>query len=373
MRVRLFLRAILVLAFAGLFVAGSLSITKLLHLELPCGEGHGCDIVNSHPSSMWFGIPVAYFGFVGYLIIASLAVLRSGMAAEKARPLALVGYLFSAFGALTSVLLQIYSLTVIQATCRWCLGSAAIMILLLVFHALEYGDRVGEEVPDGKGEFPLLTALGAVVVLGLIGMGISLHSSAYKAPTPVTEAMLARTELIPKDAHSFGDKNAPITIVEFADMMCPVCQQDSPKLREFVQKHPGRIQLVFRHFPIEQLHPLGGLAAAVSEVASDQDKFWDFMLAIMATGENIKDPNKFWDVAKGVGLDVDKVKARLQNENDPAIAKLTRDKNAAGALGISSTPTFIVKAQGLSTQAFGYPALMEAMTSGMYKKLVEGP
>lgn len=373
MRVRLFLRAILVLAFAGLFVAGSLSITKLLHLELPCGAAHGCDVVNSHPSSLWFGIPVAYFGFVGYVIIASLAVLRSSMTAEKARPLALVGYLFSAFGALASVLLQIYSLAIIQATCLWCLGSAALMVLLLIFHALEYGDRVGEEVPAGKGEFPLATALGAVVVLGLAGMGFSLHAAAYRAPTQVTEEMLSRTELIPKDAHTFGDKDAPVTIVEFADMMCPTCQLESPKLRDFVQKHPGRVRIVYRHFPLEQLHPLGGLAAAISEVAADQNKFWDFLLAVMATGENIKDPNKLWDVAKGVGLDVEKVKARLGNENDAAITRLTQDKNAAAALGLSSTPTFIVKANGMGTQAFGHVALMEALTSGTYKKLVEGP
>jgi len=101
-RVRLFLRAIIVLASAGLFVAGSLSLTKLFDLGLPCGGAHGCDIVNSHPSSSWFGIPVSYIGFGGYLIIAALAIARAGLPAAAGRRLALGGYLFSAFGAVTS-------------------------------------------------------------------------------------------------------------------------------------------------------------------------------------------------------------------------------------------------------------------------------
>ena len=372
MRVRLFLRAILVLAFAGLFVAGSLSITKLLHLELPCGASHGCDIVNSHPSSRWFGVPVAYIGFFGYLLIAVLALLRAPLSPERARPLALSGYLISAFGALTSVALQIYSLTVIQATCLWCLTSAALMVLLLIFHALEYGDRVSEEVSQAKGETTLGGILGALVLVGLIGMGISLRRAAYQPPAIVSADQLAKAELIPKDAHTFGDPSSPITVVEFADLMCPSCQRDSPQLKEFIMKHPGKIRMIYRHYPIEQLHPLGAVAAAISEVAADQGKFWDFTVAIMATNENIKDVDKIWDIAKGVGLDEEKVKARLNNENDPALARLLRDKNAANALGISSTPTFIVKADGIDTQAYGFPGLMDALQNGPYKRLIEG-
>jgi protein-disulfide isomerase len=363
-----------VLAFAGLFVAGSLSVTKLFHLELPCGASHGCDIVNSHPSSRWFGVPVAYIGFFGYLIIAVLALMRAPLSPERARPLALYGYLISAFGALTSVALQIYSLAVIQATCLWCLTSATLMVLLLIFHALEYGDRVAEDTPqnEDKGAGKLAMILGALVLVGLIGMKLSLQRAAFQKPTIVSADKLAKADLIPKDAHSFGDPSAPITVVEFADLMCPSCQRDSPILKEFINRHAGKVRMVYRHYPIEQLHPLGAVAAAISEVAADQGKFWDFTVAVMATNENIKDVERVWEIAKGVGLDEDKVKARLNNPDDPALARLLRDKNAANALGITSTPTFIVKAKGLETQVYGFPGLMDALQNGVYKGLVEG-
>lgn len=360
-RVRNFLRAILALSFVGLFVAGALSVTKLLHLGLPCGVAHGCDKVNNHPSAYWFGVPVAYVGFGGYALIAALAVARAGMGPARAKPLALAGYLLSAFGALTSVALQIYSLTVIQATCRWCLTSAALMVALLVLHALEYGDRVSEDVPAGTGEFKLASGLAALSALALTGFTMSLHTANYLAPIAVNPEVLQKTPLVPDDAHIYGQKDSPITVVEFADLMCPVCQQDSPKVKEFVTSHPGKVRLVYRSWPIPQLHPMGMVAAAMAEAAADQGKFWDFATAVMATGENMQTPDRVFDTAKAAGVDVDKAKAIMNDEKSPAMLRLTRDVDAADALGITMTPTFLLQVKGMPTEAYGYAPLMDEL------------
>ena len=369
-RVPLFLRIVLLLSFGGLFVAGALSASKLLDLGLPCGAAHGCDVVNNHPSSKWFGVPVAYIGFFGYALLAGLAMLRSGMGAARAKPLALVAYLVSGFGALTSVGLQIYSISVIGATCRWCLVSAAIMVALLVFHALEYGERVSEDVPTGRGEFKLVTALAAIVAVSLLGFTMNLKKATYSA-TPVDEALLKKAALVPEGAHIYGDKDSPITVVEFADLMCPMCQQSSPKVKAFVAKHPGKIRLVYRHFPLP-MHPMGTLAAAVSEAAAEDGKFWEFASATMATGENMATPDRVFDIAKSMGLDVDKLKARLQDENGPATQRLTRDVNAGNALGLTMTPTFLVQVKGMETQAYSFTALMDELQHGRYQKIVDG-
>ena len=369
-RVRRFLQVILILTFGGLFVAGSLSISKIWNLGLPCGAAHGCDVVNNHPSSRWFGVPVAYIGFFGYALLAFLAIGRTMVDAASARKLALVGYLVSAFGALTSVGLQIYSLTVIQATCRWCLASAAIMVLLLVFHALEYGDRVGEDVPAGKGEFALVSGLAVLAALGLVGFRMSLKNATYMA-VPVAESVVQKVDLVPAGAHIFGDKDSPITIVEFADLMCPVCQQSSPKVKEFVLKHLGKVRLVYRHFPLP-MHPMGVLAAGVAEAAADEGKFWDFAVAVMATGENMATPERVFEIATSVGLDEKKLRAKLDDEKGAPTVRLNRDVNAAGALGLSMTPTFLVQVNGKDTQAYSYQTMMDEMEHGRYSKVVEG-
>ena len=369
-RVPLLLRLILVLTFAGLFVAGALSVGKLLDLGLPCGAAHGCDVVNNHPSSKWFGVPIAYIGFFGYAILAGLAIARSSATSLRAKPLALAAYLISAFGALTSVGLQIYSLTVIQATCRWCLASAAIMVVLLVLHALEYSDRIASDAPAGRGEFKLVSGLGVVLAFALLGFTMSLKKATYSA-TPISETVLRSVPLVPEDAHIYGQKDSPVTIVEFADLMCPSCQQNSPKVKEFVTEHSGKVRLVYRHFPL-QMHPMGTLAAAVAEVAAEDGKFWDFATAIMATGENMNTPDRVFDVAKSVGLDPEKIKAKLQDENGPATQRLTRDVNAANALGIQVTPTFLVQVKGMETQAYSFQTLMDELKTGRYRKMIDG-
>ena len=369
-RVPFLLRLILVLTFAGLFVAGALSVGKLLDLGLPCGAAHGCDVVNNHPSSKWFGVPVAYIGFFGYAILAGLAIARSSATTLRAKPLALAAYLISAFGALTSVGLQIYSLTVIQATCRWCLASAAIMVVLLVLHALEYSDRIASDAPAGRGEFKLVSGLGVVLAFALLGFTMSLKKATYSA-TPISETILRSVPLVPEDAHIYGQKDSPVTIVEFADLMCPSCQQNSPKVKEFVTEHSGKVRLVYRHFPL-QMHPMGTLAAAVAEVAAEDGKFWDFATAIMATGENMNTPDRVFDVAKSVGLDPEKIKAKLQDENGPATQRLTRDVNAANALGIQVTPTFLVQVKGMETQAYSFQTLMDELKTGRYRKMIDG-
>ena len=370
MRVRLFLRFIIALACAGLFVAGALSVSKLFTLGLPCGGTHGCDVVNNHASSRWFGVPVAYIGFFGYLAILALAAVRAGMPPLRARGVALVGYLVSAFGALTSVCLQIYSLTVIHATCLWCLASAAIMVMLLVFHALEYGDRVTEDVPEGKGEFLLVTGGVVLAAILLVGFRMSL-SKAGASSQPVSEAVIAKTPLVPADAHIYGDKDAPVTIIEFADLMCPTCQQVSPKVKEYVAKRFGKVRFVYRNFPLS-MHPMGMLSAAVGEAAAEDGKFWEYMSAIMATGENMETPERVFEVAQSVGLDPEKLKKRLADENGPPTKRLTRDISAANALGVHQTPTFLVQVKGMETQAYSYTSLMDEMQNGRYAKLVEG-
>jgi len=371
-RVRSLLRVILTLTAIGLFVSGALSIVKIFpDLGLPCGGAHGCDIVNNHPSSKWFGVPVAYIGFLGYVLIAALAVARSGATAAKARPLALGGYLISAFGAMTSVALQIYSLTQIHATCLWCLASASVMILLLVFHALEYSDRVAGEAADGKGEFPLVTVLGVALLIGLVGFKATLQKSNWVVQK-VSETTLSQMTLVPKDAHIYGDKDSPVTIVEFADLMCPMCQQSSPKVKEFVAKHNGRVRLVYRNFPLTQIHKMGSLAAAVGEAAAEKGKFWEYMTAIMATGENMETPDRVFEVAATVGLDRPWIEKQLASDEGPAMTRLTNDINAAGALGITMTPTFLVQVKGMDTEAYDYKSMMQALQNGKYKSLIEG-
>jgi uncharacterized membrane protein len=105
----------LLVAFGGLFAAGVLSLGHILDLPVPCGGSRGCAAVAAHPRSKVIGVPIAYFGIAAYIaIIVLLAQCKLG---RRGRSTLLT---FTAAGAGTSLLLLLYSRSVIGATCHWC-------------------------------------------------------------------------------------------------------------------------------------------------------------------------------------------------------------------------------------------------------------
>ena len=134
-------RATLVLGFLGIFIAGYISLSHVLHISLPCGITHGCDIVQSHPTSYIVGnaadggIPVAYVGVLGYLFLTILAIVRAMQGKPLSKPLVLIGFIASAIGALYSGFLTYTALYVIKATCVWCIASALTMVVTTIVYA----------------------------------------------------------------------------------------------------------------------------------------------------------------------------------------------------------------------------------------------
>lgn len=347
-------RIILVLAFVGLFIAGTLSIEAATGAIVPCGPGGGgCELVARHPSSRIFGIPVAYIGVFGYLLIAGLAAARASKGVHQARSLVTAGYVVAALGTATSIYLFIQSIFVIHATCIWCLSSTALMCILLMAHAMLAQELESRPNPPetlkpgfGKLDVPMLAVLPVLVGIGLITMGMSMKAG-EAAPTPIpTSELTANVALIPDKPNTYGQADSPVTIVEFADILCPSCQSTSPQVKEFVTANTGKVRLVYRHYPLTQIHPQAMAAAAISEAAADQGKFWDFVLAVMGKQMKPTTPEELFEVAQAVGIDTNLVRKRLTDTNDVVYDRIDRDLKAVKALGINSTPTFFIVANG---------------------------
>ena len=85
-----------------------------------------------------------------------------------------------------------------------------------------------------------------------------------------------RAQIQMNDAPSVGDKNAPITLVEYSDFECPVCKKLHDVLRGVLPNYSGKVRLVFKDFPIEQIHPWARTAAIAGRCAYQQDPvaFW---------------------------------------------------------------------------------------------------
>jgi uncharacterized membrane protein len=125
-------QAIALLALVGLFVSLYLWLHKLgLIGVLQCGTG-GCDTVQASRYADFLGFPVALYGVVGYAVLFAVSVLAVQRPdASRRRPDVTLAVLAS-LGFLFTVYLTTVELFVIHAFCRWCLGSAAIITVIMV-------------------------------------------------------------------------------------------------------------------------------------------------------------------------------------------------------------------------------------------------
>jgi len=135
-----------------------------------------------------------------------------------------------------------------------------------------------------------------------------------------------------------GDPKAPITIVEFADFECPFCQQLRPKLEGFVKRHPGRVKLQFKPFPIAG-HPHADTAAEAAEWARDQGIFWPFHEAMFDDPKSL-DEDSLVALATRLGKDgEDLQKALTTRKYRDRVGAAQQEGRRAGVLG---TPTLFI-------------------------------
>jgi len=80
--------------------------------------------------------------------------------------------------------------------------------------------------------------------------------------------------LVNAQDHNLGPSHAAVTIVEYGDFECPNCKQAAPAMKMLLERFVGRVRLVWRQFPLEEVHPRALQAALASEAAAGQGKFW---------------------------------------------------------------------------------------------------
>jgi protein-disulfide isomerase len=87
--------------------------------------------------------------------------------------------------------------------------------------------------------------------------------------------------------HARGAANAPVTIIEYSDLDCPFCQRLHPTLLTIMQEYEGEVAWVYRHLPLEQLHPNAPLLAEASECVAElggNEAFWKFVDGYFSSG-----------------------------------------------------------------------------------------
>lgn len=153
-----------------------------------------------------------------------------------------------------------------------------------------------------------------------------------------------RSKLQVGTSPSMGPENAKITLFEFADFECPSCRQLDLVLRELLPQHP-EIRLVFKHFPLTNIHPWAMTAAIASQCAYQQSPaaFWKMHDSIF-DAQDVISPSNVWDkmldLANQQGLNAETFRTCMTN---PEVANQLKETIEEGhALAITATPTTFI-------------------------------
>lgn len=336
-------RAASLLGFAGIFVAGTLTLADIAGKDVPCGGTNDCSIVAQHPSSHLLGISNAQLGLALYVVLTCLAISRLALGGPAKRN-AVVGFTLSMLGTAFSAYLTYIAVAEIKHTCLWCLASALIITVTFLVHAA----RLTATFTDGRD--PMLmpfVATGAALCLGGLGfVGSNLVQPRSAVKSPISADVYNRHPLVPKDPNSFGNERAPVTVVEFADMTCPHCKEMLPKMKSAVSQSNGKLRLIMRFFPLPgDQHQMGLPAAILAEYCATKGKFWDFVEAVFGAGQN-PTIDSLYDTVKSLGLDPKDAEAQLSNRESVARQRNLADVNASDAYDLIYTPTFFVLLPG---------------------------
>lgn len=147
-----------------------------------------------------------------------------------------------------------------------------------------------------------------------------------------------KTPVGPTD-HIQGDKNAPITLVEYGDYECPHCGHAHPIVK-LVQKHFGKqLRFVYRHFPLTQIHPNAEAAAEAAEFAGAYGLFWPMHDLIFENQPRLGLPLLF-ELVKKLGLSTSELRSAL--ETGRFAGKVRSDFLSGIRSGVNGTPTFFI-------------------------------
>jgi protein-disulfide isomerase len=154
-----------------------------------------------------------------------------------------------------------------------------------------------------------------------------------------------RAQIQMNDAPSVGDNNAPVTLVEYSDFECPVCKKLHDVLRGVLPNYAGKVRLVHKDFPIEQIHPWARTAAIAGRCAYQQNHaaFWKIYDLIYDNQEVISAANawtKVSDYAAQSGLNAETFKACMASPEPGADIDASRANGQL--LEVTSTPTVFV-------------------------------
>ena len=383
----LFVSSLVGVVLSGILIEHHVSpATDSEFLRSICGTGSeaGCDAVNTSKASKFLGVPIALWGFIYYATASLLSIFY-----WRLKDISFMQVIFwmSVVALLIDISLFVYSLMIIEVVCNLCLitylvtlsillSSAAILKknkktlfdLNIHFAGLKEKSNVLISVVFG---FIFIVFLGAFIFLYARSSASALTSGsnpnailneAWKAFKRQYENSPEKKFSIDRSA-SRGAADPILTIVEFADFLCPHCKYMSKELKQIAEKYPNSVKIIFKHYPLDQecnknitrrFHEGACKLAYISQCALKQgaSAFWQMHDVIFQFQEKIRVAGSLAEreisfIANSAGLRVQAIRSCIA---DPQIkTQVVQDIEEGDRAGITGTPAIYINGRKVAS------------------------
>jgi protein-disulfide isomerase len=210
-------------------------------------------------------------------------------------------------------------------------------VSLLIVSKAFTGQRL-EEAKLGVLAAALLASLGGWAAFRGIAM----------LPDAVRARQLSRTsddvvdlsdDVDPRRDHVRGVDDAPVTLLEYGDYQCPYCGQAEIVIRELLGSFGDELRYVWRHLPLNDVHPYAQMAAEAAEAAAAQGVFWPMHDRLLDHQDELAPPD-LGRHAEELGLDIDRFWDDLRRRRHAD--SIAEDVGSADASGVAGTPSFFI-------------------------------
>ena len=312
-----------------------------------------CDTVAQSPWSILFGLPLALWGFFGYLFFLLLFLAVYKDYSNKGTFWYLLFFLALLYSSI-SLYLGYISAKLIKAHCILCMVSYAVNFLLLIYSWLIIRRFCSSSFTQSF--FPVFCTVGRspalrgslLCICGLfILTKLTLPPYWQYSPPPLSQNV---THGLTDQGYPWiGAEHPQLTIHEYADYQCFQCSKMHLFLRRLIALHPQTIRLVHHHYPMDHafnslivptpFHVGSGKMAMIGIYAAAQKKFWEMNDALYQIGR-AKEPFTTKTLAKITGFSAGELAAATRH---PQIREVLLYEIRQGMeLEVVGTPTFII-------------------------------
>lgn len=169
------------------------------------------------------------------------------------------------------------------------------------------------------------------------------------------------TEPVSAVDHVIGPDHAPVTVVEYGDFECPSCKQAAPAVKLLLEYFAERARFVFRHFPLEEVHPHALHAAEAAEAAGAQGKFWQMHDLLFENQRHLK-LQQLHGYAEQLQLDMSRYTAEMDDEI--YLQRIREHQRSGHESAVRSTPGFFINGR-IHDVSFGMQSLFDGVNAAL--------